>query len=101
MDYIQIQDRPLEFPANSANGDSVCTNIQIVNDDVLESVESFFATISSSAADIEQNRDETTINIIESNDESKYIILYICIAAAQMNNSDTSVIYCTCSFIQI
>ena len=74
MDFTAFINRPLMFTAGSQMGDMVCTNIEIINDDVLESnMEEFFADITSSAADIELGRNPATITILETNDGSKRV----------------------------
>ena len=72
MDFTAFTNRALMFTAGSQMGDSVCTNIEINNDDVLElNSEQFFADITSTAADIESGEDRATITILETNDGSK------------------------------
>ena len=71
MDFMEIVNRLVTFPANSMTGDTVCTNVNINNDMVLEmSVEIFFLDITSSDADIAAGRGRATVSIIESNDQS-------------------------------
>ena len=73
MDFMAISNRNLIFPANSMVGDTVCTNININNDMVLEmGVEMFFLDITSTDADIAAGRGRAIVSIIETNDESKY-----------------------------
>ena len=71
---MEFMNRPLMFTANSQMGDEVCTNIEINNDNVLEAnMEQFFATITSSAADIASGRESATITILETNDGGKRV----------------------------
>ena len=72
MDFTAFINRPLMFTAGSQMGDMVCTDIEIINDDVLEvNMEQFFADITSSAADVVSGRDRATITILETNDAGK------------------------------
>ena len=74
LDFMAFTDRPLMFEANSQMGDIVCTNIEIINDNVLEpNMEQFFADIESSAADIVSGRERATITILETNDGGKKV----------------------------
>ena len=74
MDFTAFTNRSLMFTAGSQMGDMVCTNIEIINDDVLEAnMEQFFADITSSAADIVCGRERATIIILETNDGSKRV----------------------------
>ena len=74
MDFTAFTNRPLMFTAGSQMGDMVCTSIEIINDDVLEAnMEQFFATITSSTAEIEIGRNLATITILETNDGSKRV----------------------------
>ena len=69
---MPFTNRLLMFTAGSQMDDSVCTNIEIINDGVLEpNMEQFFADITSTAADIESGRDRATITILETNDGGK------------------------------
>ena len=48
MDYTALVDEVLVFPAGSVQGDAVCVNISINNDNVLEmDGENFFINITS------------------------------------------------------
>ena len=72
LDFTAFTNRPLIFTAGSQMGDTVCTNIEIINDNVLESnMEQFFADITSTAADIESGGNRATITILETNDGGK------------------------------
>ena len=72
MDFVQIVNRVLTFPANSMTGDTLCTNVNINNDMVLEmNMEMFFLDITSSDADIQPGRGRATVTILETNDGSK------------------------------
>ena len=69
MDFFEFSNRPLTFPANSATGTTVCTNVFINNDNTLEmDFEMFFLEISSTAADLQPGRERATVVIRETND---------------------------------
>ena len=70
MDYTSLIDEVLVFPAGSVQGDAVCINISIINDNVLETNnESFFVNITTDDADISPGLASATIHILE-NDQS-------------------------------
>ena len=72
MDYVPVTDLELTFPANSVMGSTVSAEIVINNDIVLETNgEMFFVDITSSDADIEIGRERATIQLNETNDDSK------------------------------
>ena len=69
MDYEAFSNRQVTFPANSNTGDTVCTNVNIINDGSLEPVmEMFFLDITGGGTDVEPGRGRATVNIEETND---------------------------------
>ena len=77
MDYTALVDEVLVFPAGSVQGDEVCVNISINNDNVLEmNRESFFVNISSNDTDIPLGLEAATIHIEESDQGTKRHPLY-------------------------
>ena len=68
-DYEPLNDRLLTFPAQSMMGDTACTNIEILDDDIPETpAEMFSANIRSDDADIEIGRSQATITIEDTGD---------------------------------
>ena len=81
MDYTALVDEVLVFPAGSVQGDEMCVNISINNDNVLEMTrESFFVNISSNNANIAPGQDSALIYILDSDSGMYYAVnvLLVC-----------------------
>ena len=79
MDYVALPvPNMVTFPAGSVTGTSRCVDITIINDNVLEmNGENFFVDITTSGnAVVSPGRDRATIIFAETNDLSKYCLIY-------------------------
>ena len=52
MDYI-LTPTELAFPADSQQGDVVCTDVEIIDDDVVENYEYFYVELSTNDSDVQ------------------------------------------------
>ena len=83
-DYEPLNNRLLTFPAQSMMGDTACTNIVILNDDIPETPpEMFFANIMSDDADIEIGRSQANITLQDTGDTG--IVFFVIYSVAIIN----------------
>ena len=75
-DYEALSDQLLTFPAQSMMGDTACTNIAILDDNIPENAEMFFANIRSDDADIEAGRSQASITIEDTGDTGIFIVVF-------------------------
>ena len=69
-DYQAVLNRIITFPTGSGGGSSMCVDVPIINDNMLEiGGEDFFATITSTDATVAPVFSRATIVLGESNDE--------------------------------
>ena len=64
------------FPANSARGDSVCRQIDIIDDEVVESREIFYVELSTDDPRVEFSEVCPQIRVLINDNDCKLIITY-------------------------
>ena len=63
-DYIGLTSLPLTFPANSLNGTKIFTNITIIDDSILEPLQSFAIVLTTTDSDVVILNGRQLINIV-------------------------------------
>ena len=72
-DYAGLNSDILTFPINSGNGSKMCSSISIIDDSILEPVQSFSVLISTTDSNVIIRKERLVLSLMD-NDGKSYLV---------------------------
>ena len=74
-DYYEFMESMFTFPSNSTNSTAICTNIAIIDDAILEPLQSFSILLTSNDSNLMVQNGRLLISIVDNDGEINLIVL--------------------------